>query len=134
MDSSYKPSSVQRRKLVEDIKRCECGQRMSKWANHCRQCDQKRSIEHAKEFIEFEKSGACPQCGGQIAYNSSIAGSYWLQCIDGKTNTSPWHHKLVATTTPTQPTPELHDDDTFKNCNWQFLANSNDVDQLKGQL
>jgi hypothetical protein len=130
----YKPSSVQRRKLTEDVKRCECGQRISKWSYRCAQCEQNRKLEHAKQFIAFEKSGVCPNCGGKLAYNNSLAGTYWIHCIGDGEIKHPWNRLVTPANTATQTlntTAELHDDDTFKDCNWQYIADADKVDSLK---
>ena len=69
--------------------RCACGQRRSKWARECRACVARRSLEIAREYRRVAAGGKCPQCGGALKPNDSLAGSLWLQCLtrrpDGET-------------------------------------------------
>jgi len=71
------------------ILRCACGQRRAKWADKCRACAAKRSLEIAREYWRVAAGGRCLECGGVLKQNSTLAGSLWLQCLtrrpDGET-------------------------------------------------
>lgn len=58
--------------------RCECGKVKSRFANHCKACDESRRAKRVAEAVEVVRSGKCPHCGAGLRRNNSMSG--WWQC------------------------------------------------------
>lgn len=60
------------------VTKCECGKRMSKYANHCTACSKaKQARIHAEAAIHVDR-GTCPRCCTKLRRNLSLTG--WWQC------------------------------------------------------
>lgn len=60
------------------MKKCECGKRISKYANRCKKCSDERFAKLHAEAQAIVSTGTCPTCGCGLKRNLSISG--WWQC------------------------------------------------------
>lgn len=60
------------------ITRCPCGKRISKYADECRFCHERRMAKIHAEAERIVAGGRCPKCGTGLRRNNALNG--WWQC------------------------------------------------------
>jgi len=60
------------------VTRCECGRRMSRYANRCSKCHAEHMARLQAEARAVVATGHCPKCGGALKRNLALTG--WWQC------------------------------------------------------